>query len=78
MLRLRLLNNKFKSLKKLTKLNFKAIDKVRMSNIASIRTYLKEIIDLGRNAKGTRRADATITEGLEKIADFRGWSENLV
>ena len=41
-----------------------------MTDIASLRTYLKEVVGLGRNQEGIDRADAIIREGLEKISDL--------
>ena len=41
-----------------------------MTDIASLRVYLKTVIGLGSNQEGTERANAIISLGIEKIADF--------
>ena len=41
-----------------------------MADIPTLRTYLREVIGLGRNAEGLERANAIINEGLESIRDI--------
>lgn len=46
-----------------------------MAQVAAMRTYLKEVIGLGRNAEGTLGANAIIAEGLDSFDAFKNFEK---